>query len=72
MGGFDSSQESHEIEVEENFWMQLDWKKIVFMFEADLLQHEGGKNLYLILGLLTKDLEEKGCIHVQHEIEGVE
>ena len=42
------------------------------MFEADWLQHEGGKDLYLILELLTRDLEEKCCIHVLHEIEGVE
>ena len=42
------------------------------MFEADQLQHERGKDHYLILELLTRDLEEKGCIHVQHEIEGAE
>ncbi|XVE60218.1 hypothetical protein DITRI_Ditri05aG0110300 [Diplodiscus trichospermus] len=47
-------------------------KNHVFMFEADQLQHEGGKDLYLILELLTWDLEEKGYSHVKHEIEGAE
>ncbi|XWS23649.1 hypothetical protein CRYUN_Cryun28dG0033100 [Craigia yunnanensis] len=47
-------------------------KNHVFTFEADWLQHEGGKDIYLILRLLAWDLEEKSCIHVQHEIEGAE
>lgn len=40
-----------------------------YTFEADRLQHEGGKDIYLILGLLTWELEEQGCIHVQLETE---
>ncbi|XP_039062569.1 pentatricopeptide repeat-containing protein At1g43980, mitochondrial-like [Hibiscus syriacus] len=36
----------------------------VFTFEADRLQHEGGKDIYLILELLTWELEESGNIHV--------
>ncbi|XVE95585.1 hypothetical protein REPUB_Repub02eG0111400 [Reevesia pubescens] len=51
-------------------WIAI--KDHVFMFEADRLQHEGGKDIYLILELLTWDLEENGCIHIQHEIEGAE
>ncbi|KAK8476589.1 hypothetical protein V6N11_027638 [Hibiscus sabdariffa] len=45
-------------------------KNHVFMFEADRLQQEGGKEIYLTLELLTWELEENGSIHVQHEIEG--
>ncbi|TYI39261.1 hypothetical protein E1A91_A02G078800v1 [Gossypium mustelinum] len=47
-------------------------KKHVFMFEADRLQHKGGKDIYLILELLTWELEENSSIHVELEIEGAE
>ncbi|EOY16505.1 Tetratricopeptide repeat-like superfamily protein, putative [Theobroma cacao] len=44
----------------------------VYMFRADQLHHDGGRDIYLILRLLTWDLEEKGCIHLEHRIEGTE
>ncbi|XVF39196.1 hypothetical protein PTKIN_Ptkin01aG0016200 [Pterospermum kingtungense] len=44
-------------------------KNNVYTFEADRLQHEGGKDIYSTLGLLDWDLEDQGCIHVQHETE---
>ncbi|XP_022765896.1 putative pentatricopeptide repeat-containing protein At5g09950 [Durio zibethinus] len=47
-------------------------KNHIFMFEADQLQHEGGKDLFLMLELLTWDLEEKGGIHIHHKTECAE
>ncbi|OMO62258.1 hypothetical protein CCACVL1_22934 [Corchorus capsularis] len=51
-------------------WIKI--KNHEFMFEADQLQLEGGKDVYLVLRLLTWDLDEKGCICIEHEIHDAE
>ncbi|KAL5843898.1 hypothetical protein ACOSQ4_009856 [Xanthoceras sorbifolium] len=42
-------------------------KNHIYTFMADQLHHYGGKTIYLVLGLLTWEMEDEVCIYLEHD-----
>ncbi|KAK0576460.1 hypothetical protein LWI29_017884 [Acer saccharum] len=41
-------------------------KNHIYTFKADQLHHHGGKEIYLVLGLLSWEMEDEVCIYLDH------
>ncbi|KAK4860146.1 hypothetical protein QYF36_018120 [Acer negundo] len=41
-------------------------KNHIYTFKADQLHHHGGKEIYLVLGLLTWEMEDEICLYLDH------
>ncbi|XP_031259119.1 pentatricopeptide repeat-containing protein At1g43980, mitochondrial-like [Pistacia vera] len=39
----------------------------LYTFNAEQLQHHGGKEIYLFLRLLIWEMEDEGCVYLQHD-----
>ncbi|KAB1227047.1 hypothetical protein CJ030_MR1G014931 [Morella rubra] len=39
----------------------------IYTFNADQLEHHGGKDIYFVLSLLVWGMEDKGCLHEQYD-----
>lgn len=49
--------------VSECSWIGM--KNHVYSFNADQLQHHGGKEIYVVLRLLTWEIEDEDCVYLQ-------